>query len=102
MPNELDRRSFLNRTVAGTLLGGAFAKAWAAPASSDSSSPVVETTAGKIRGTIEAKAAPFVASPMARPPRARRASCRRKNRSHGQGLRTASNSAIVLRKLRPA
>ena len=59
MPNELDRRSFLNRTVAGTLLGGAFAKAWAAPASSDSSSPVVETTAGKIRGTIEDKVCAF-------------------------------------------
>lgn len=59
MPNELDRRSFLNRTVAVALLSGGFAKAWAAPASSDSSSPVVETTAGKIRGTIEDKTAAF-------------------------------------------
>jgi len=51
---NMDRRSFLNRT---TLAAGALtlAKPWAAPATGDSSGPVVETTAGKIRGAMEDK-----------------------------------------------
>jgi para-nitrobenzyl esterase len=55
---KLDRRAFLNHT---TLAAGALtlAKTWAAPAKSDSSSPVVETTAGKIRGTTENKVSCF-------------------------------------------
>jgi len=56
---SMNRRSFLNHTVtAGTLLGGAFAKSWAAPASIGVG-PVVETTAGKVRGSIEDKATAF-------------------------------------------
>ena len=55
---NMDRRSFLNRT---TLAAGAFtlAKTWAAPATGDSSSPVIETSAGKIRGTMEDKVSAF-------------------------------------------
>src|SRR6204780_3859969 len=49
----LDRRSFL--------AAGAFAlsKTWAAPATGGSSGPIVETTAGKIRGTLEDKVSAF-------------------------------------------
>jgi para-nitrobenzyl esterase len=55
---KIDRRAFLNRT---TLAAGAFtlARTWAAPATGDSSSPVVETAMGKIRGTIEDKVSCF-------------------------------------------
>ena len=54
----IDRRSFLQRT---TLAAGALtlAKTWAAPATGDSSGPVVETTAGKVRGTIEDRVSAF-------------------------------------------
>jgi len=55
----MHRRAFLNR---GTLAAAALfpaAKMWPAPASSDSSGPVVETTAGKIRGALEDKVAAF-------------------------------------------
>jgi para-nitrobenzyl esterase len=59
MSSKIDRRAFLNGTTlaAGALFGTA--KSWAAPATGDSSSPVVETTAGKIRGTIEDKVSAF-------------------------------------------
>jgi para-nitrobenzyl esterase len=57
--NSIHRRSFLNRTIAGSLLGGSLAKSWAAPAAGDSPGPVVETTAGKIRGAVENKVAVF-------------------------------------------
>src|ERR1700733_13912048 len=55
------RRSFLNRSTlaAGALMSGAFAKTWAAPATGDSSGPIVETTAGKIRGAIQDKVSAF-------------------------------------------
>ena len=55
---NMDRRSFLNRT---TLAAGALtlARTWAAPATGDSSSPVIETTEGKIRGTMEDKVSAF-------------------------------------------
>jgi para-nitrobenzyl esterase len=58
----MHRRSFLNRTVAGALLGGTLdltASIWAAPATGDSSGPIVETTSGKIRGAFEGKATAF-------------------------------------------
>jgi para-nitrobenzyl esterase len=56
--SQIDRRAFLNRTAlaAGALMG---AHAFAAPATGDSSGPIVETTAGKIRGTIEGKVSAF-------------------------------------------
>src|SRR5580704_9575892 len=55
---NMDRRSFLNRT---TLAAGALtlARTWAAPATGDSSSPVIETTEGKIRGSMEDKVSAF-------------------------------------------
>src|SRR5580698_1798962 len=55
------RRSFLNRSAlaAGALLSGTFTKTWAAPATTDSSGPIAETTAGKIRGAIQDKVAAF-------------------------------------------
>jgi para-nitrobenzyl esterase len=64
-PNHQDvlipRRSFLNRgtLAAGALMSGAFAKTWAAPATGDSSGPIVETTTGKIRGAIQDKVSAF-------------------------------------------
>jgi para-nitrobenzyl esterase len=58
MKSNMDRRAFLNRSIVGTLLAGPFAKTWAAPATGDSS-PIVETTAGKIRGTIQDKVSAF-------------------------------------------
>jgi para-nitrobenzyl esterase len=58
---SMNRRAFLHRTTfaAGSIGGGAIAKSWAAPASSESSGPVAETTAGKIRGAIEGRVAAF-------------------------------------------
>ena len=57
----IHRRSFLNRgtLAAGALMSGAFSKTWAAPATGDSSGPIVETTAGKIRGAIQDKVSAF-------------------------------------------
>jgi len=54
----MNRRSFLYR---GTLAASTFtfAKAWAAPATGDSSGPVVETTAGKVRGAADGKVGAF-------------------------------------------
>lgn len=53
MPS-LHRRAFLNRTIAaGAFVTGTLRKSWAAPATGDTSGPVVETTAGKIRGVFE-------------------------------------------------
>jgi para-nitrobenzyl esterase len=54
----MDRRSFLN--TASFLVGGTFTRAWAAGAKTASSSgPVVETTAGKIRGQVQGKVSAF-------------------------------------------
>src|SRR6202167_720350 len=57
----IHRRSFLNHgtLAAGALMSGALAKAWAAPATGDSSGPIVETTTGKIRGAIQDKVSAF-------------------------------------------
>jgi para-nitrobenzyl esterase len=54
----MNRRSFLCR---GTLAASAFtfAKTWAAPATGDGSGPIVETTAGKIRGAVDGKVSAF-------------------------------------------
>ena len=52
----IDRRSFLEPPEPLTSRCEA---AWAAPATGDSSGPVVETTAGKIRGAIEDKVSAF-------------------------------------------
>jgi para-nitrobenzyl esterase len=62
---NVHRRSFLNRSTlaAGALMSGAFARTWAAPATGDSSGPIVETTAGKIRGAIQDKVAAFQGVP---------------------------------------
>src|SRR5271157_2341079 len=59
MSLKLDRRSFLNRSVAAGALVGSLAKSWAAPATGDASGPVVETTAGKIRGAVQDKVSVF-------------------------------------------
>src|SRR5580658_1789366 len=54
----IDRRSFLTNSLgAGFLMRTA--PVLAAPARTDSAGPVVETTAGKIRGTIEDKVSAF-------------------------------------------
>src|SRR5580692_12363289 len=53
----IDRRSFLGSSLAaGVLLR---MPSLAAPATGDSSGPIVETTAGKIRGTLEDKVSVF-------------------------------------------
>jgi para-nitrobenzyl esterase len=53
----IDRRSFLGSSLAaGVLLR---IPSFGAPATGDSSGPVVETTSGKIRGTIEDKVSAF-------------------------------------------
>jgi para-nitrobenzyl esterase len=57
------RRSFLT----GALVSGAIAKSWAAPTSSELSSPLVETTCGKIRGTLENKVPAFRGVPYGAP-----------------------------------
>src|SRR5437899_11987284 len=57
MNTGMDRRSFLN--AAGVFVGGTFTKAWAADAKVRSSGPVVETTAGKIRGSVQGKVSAF-------------------------------------------
>ena len=54
----IHRRSFLGGSLAAGLLAGT-APALAASAKGDSSGPVVETTAGKIRGTMEGKVSAF-------------------------------------------
>lgn len=55
----MNRRVFLHRSVAAGTLLGTLPTSWAAPASSESSGPVVETTAGKVRGSMEDKVAAF-------------------------------------------
>ncbi|HEX5228151.1 MAG TPA: carboxylesterase/lipase family protein [Bryobacteraceae bacterium] len=55
----MNRRAFLHRSVAAGTLLGTLPRSWAAPASSDPSGPVVETTAGKIRGGMEDRVAAF-------------------------------------------
>jgi len=55
----IHRRSFLNHSIAGALLGSTLVKSWAAPATGGSSGPVVETTSGKIRGVIQDKTSAF-------------------------------------------
>ena len=56
--HPIHRRSFLNASLGAGLILRA-APAIAAAAKSDSSSPIVETTAGKIRGTMEDKVYAF-------------------------------------------
>jgi len=55
----MNRRTFLNRSVATSALMSAIPKVWAAPASRDASGPVVETTSGKVRGRNEGQVAAF-------------------------------------------
>ena len=57
--HEIDRRAFLSGgTLAASALLGA-SRVWAAPAKSDSSGPVVDTKAGKLRGVALEKAVAF-------------------------------------------
>jgi len=60
MIRTLDRRSFLNcgATAAGLLVGGGVGKVWAGTAA-----PIVETTAGKIRGSFDSKVFSFKGVP---------------------------------------
>ncbi|HEX4594603.1 MAG TPA: carboxylesterase/lipase family protein [Bryobacteraceae bacterium] len=53
MKSNIDRRAFL--ASSSLLVGGPLTKAFAAPARSDSSGPVAQTTSGKIRGTYQDK-----------------------------------------------
>jgi para-nitrobenzyl esterase len=61
MKSNIDRRAFLARGSA--LIGAPLTKAFAAPARSDSTGPVAETTAGKIRGTYQDKINAFKGVP---------------------------------------
>lgn len=54
----MNRRIFLQSTPLAAM-GVTLAKTWAAPTSAGSSGPIVETTAGKVRGVIENKVAAF-------------------------------------------
>ncbi len=58
MNSKIHRRSFLGGSLGAGLLVTAV-PSFAAPASGESSGPVVETTAGKVRGTIEDKVSAF-------------------------------------------
>ena len=60
MRRNLDRRSFLNygAVTAGCIASGGIGKVWAA-----SASPIVETTAGKIRGSFDHKIFAFKGVP---------------------------------------
>ena len=58
----IDRRSFLGSSLAASILLRT-TPAFAASAKSDSSGPMVETTAGKIRGSIEDKVYAFKGVP---------------------------------------
>ena len=55
----MNRRTFLQSSPLAAITGATLAKSWAAPTSAGSSGPVVETTAGKVRGSIENKVAAF-------------------------------------------
>ena len=61
MSSKIDRRCFLSRTTvaAGAIMGGGFGTSFAAPSTGDSTGPVVETTTGKVRGTMEDKVCAF-------------------------------------------
>ena len=60
MNSKIDRRSFFGGALgAGTLLGGALEKARAASTQGSSSGPVVNTSAGKIRGAVVDKVNTF-------------------------------------------
>src|SRR5271165_359079 len=61
MQSIIDRRSFL--TGSSALLGGPLTRAFAAPARSDSTGPIAQTTAGKIRGTYQDKINAFKGVP---------------------------------------
>ena len=61
MKSNMDRRAFL--ASGSALVGAPLAKAFAAPARSDSTGPVAETTSGKIRGTSQDKINAFKGVP---------------------------------------
>ena len=61
MKPNIDRRAFL--ASGSALIGAPLTKAFAAPARSDSTGPVAETTAGKIRGTYQDKINAFKGVP---------------------------------------
>ena len=63
MKDAINRRTFLGRgTAAASLLaGGAVTRAWAA--TSDGKGPVVNTSAGKIRGALQGKVSAFKGIP---------------------------------------
>ena len=65
MTGAINRRTFLSRgTAAASLLaGGAVTRAWAVPATSDGTGPVVNTSAGKIRGALQGKVSAFKGIP---------------------------------------
>jgi para-nitrobenzyl esterase len=64
MESKIDRRSFL---AAGSLVGSSFRGAFAAPAKSEAAGPVVQTTSGKIRGSLQDKINAFRGVPYGAP-----------------------------------
>src|SRR5579862_6613572 len=61
MKSNMDRRAFL--AGGSALIGAPLTRAFAAPARSDSTGPVAETTSGKIRGTSQDKINAFKGVP---------------------------------------